>query len=160
MLQEACHIKNTVALIFRHIECLHSNEFWGSLGTNIFRNSSWASNNTRSRLTPRLPFRFLWLCFLTMCKSTVRKVLIKNKIKKNTAPALCLASEHTSSCTKTLRLGVAFCHKWFLSLPTEKRMYLFFLSNIRSSYDINLLQNCGKTKPWFLVSKSALNVTG
>ena len=23
MLQEACHIKNTVVLIFRHIQCLH-----------------------------------------------------------------------------------------------------------------------------------------
>ena len=119
-------------------------EFWGSLGTNIFRNSSCTSNNTRSRLTPRLPFRFLWLCFLTMCKSTVRKVLSKNKIKKNTAPALRLASEYTSSCTQTLWLGIAFCHKWFLRLPKEKRIYIFFLSNIRSSYDINLLQNCGQ----------------
>ena len=72
------------------------------------------------------------------------KVLSKNKIKKIAAPALHLTSEYTSSCTKTLRLGIAFWHKWFLRLPKEKRIYLFFLSNIRSSYDINLLQNCGQ----------------
>ena len=33
---------------------------WGSLGTSIFRNSSSAASNTRSRLPSRLSFRFLW----------------------------------------------------------------------------------------------------
>ena len=34
---------------------------WDSLGTSIFRNSSSAAGNTRSRLPSRLSFLFLWL---------------------------------------------------------------------------------------------------
>ena len=34
---------------------------WDRLGTSIFGNSSSAASNTRSRLTSRLSFRFLWL---------------------------------------------------------------------------------------------------
>ena len=34
---------------------------WGSLGTSIFGNLSSAANNTGSRLSFRLSFRFLWL---------------------------------------------------------------------------------------------------
>ena len=120
-------------------------EFWGNLGTNIFRNSSCASNNTRSRLPPRLPLRFLWLGFLTRCKSTVRKVLSKNKIKKNTASALRLASEYASSCTKTLPLGIAFCHKWFLRLPKEKRIYIYiFWATLEALTILTYRKNCGQ----------------
>ena len=147
MLQEACHIKNTVVLIFRHFQCLHSTS----------SEVAWVLISSGTQVVPQIILNPSYLpdylsisydhVFLTMCKSTVRKVLSKNKIKKNTAPARRLASEYTSSCTKTLRLGIAFWHKWFLRLPKEKRIYLFFLSNIRSSYDINLLQNCGQTKP-------------
>ena len=64
MVQEAGHIKNTVVLQITDFPA-HSmftfDEFFGSLGTSIFRNSSSAANNTRSRLPFRLSFRFLSL---------------------------------------------------------------------------------------------------
>ena len=47
---------------------------WGSLGTSIFRNSSSAANNTRSRLPFRLSFRFLWLWRKEIENRTTRKI--------------------------------------------------------------------------------------
>ena len=47
--------------------------FWGGLGTGIFENSSLAANNTRSRLTSRLSFLFLWLCIYV--QNTLLKIL-------------------------------------------------------------------------------------
>ena len=62
MLLEAGQRKETVVLIFPHIQYLHFDVFRGSLGNSILGNSSSAVNNTRSRLPSRLFFRFLWLC--------------------------------------------------------------------------------------------------
>ena len=40
-----------------------SDVYWGHLGTSILGNSSSAANNTWSKLTSRLSFRFLWLWY-------------------------------------------------------------------------------------------------
>ena len=56
MLQEAGHIKNTVVLIFWHIQSLHL--MYSEVAWVLVSSGTQAANNTRSRLPSRLSFRF------------------------------------------------------------------------------------------------------
>ena len=46
---------------FAELSMFTFDEFWGCLGTSIFRNSSSAANNTRSKIPSWLSYRSLWL---------------------------------------------------------------------------------------------------
>ena len=60
-------VKYKVCSCFDHFDfpvhsLFTSDVCWDSLGTSIFGNSGSVASNTRSRLSSRLSFCFLWLC--------------------------------------------------------------------------------------------------
>ena len=101
--------------------------------------------------------------FLTRCKATMyirtskeftqdivlcllrRSLLIVLALTDSfSSPLHELFEQHPStSCSKMLRFGIAFCRKWFY-VYRRKKDISFYSSSIRSSQDINVLQNCGR----------------
>ena len=91
-------------------------EFWGSLGTSIFGNSSSTVNNTWSRLPSRLSFCFFWLWYF----HDIYKHSGQNQANKRSS-VLKLKHSFRNTCSSQKNLSYMTPIVWN-SLPTELKL--------------------------------------
>ena len=111
--------------------------FWGSLGTSIFGNSSSSTNDTRSRLTFRLSFHFLWLCSQEVPTIVFRKFCKSGLPTDEISFSQCLIWDHHSfSIYAKFSEKLTFLIPWFASWGWGGRIRNFRFSE-NFSYVLN-----------------------